>query len=144
MTSKSRLLTGMCSLRHFVLSFTVAVTLAVPFQAECEWPQTDDTPAMIDPSQPDFLAEVQQQSVESTPPAAPPVEVSAVIEAPVEAPSPAEAPPRIPVETPVPVEPQAEIPVEAPAATETPVPDAAPADGETLQEEIPQAQETPQ
>ena len=130
MTNKSCLTKGMGSLGHLILFLTVVVMMAVPYHVEAEWPQTDEPPAMIDPSQPDFLAEMQPQSDESAPPPVPPVEAPVAVETPVEVPAPTEAPTQIPDETPVPVEAPAEAPVEVPAeappATETPAPEAAP------------------
>ncbi|MBC7962190.1 MAG: hypothetical protein H7Y05_04535 [Steroidobacteraceae bacterium] len=134
MTNKSCLTKGMGSPRRLILLLTVAVMMAVPYHAKSEWPQTDEPPAMIDPSQPDFLKEMQPQSDESVPPPVPPVEAPVAVETPVEVPAPTETPTQIPDGTPVPVEAPAEAPaenpVEAPAeatpATETPAPEAAP------------------
>ncbi len=145
MTNQSSLSKGMNRLRCLVLFLTVAAMMAAPCHAESDLPQEEESPAMIDPSHPDYIAEIQPLSVESTPP--PPVQPLEVAAA-VETPAAVEAPIQAPLETPVPVEPQAEAPVEvpseSPATVESPAPEAAPAAGDALPEDIPQTQETPQ
>lgn len=152
MTNQSSLSKGMNCLRCLVLFLTVAAMMTAPCHAESDLPQEEESPAMIDPSHPDYITEIQPLAVESAPPPVQPLEVAAA----VETPAPVEAPIQVPLETPVPVEPQAEIPVEpqaeapvevpseSPATVESPAPEAAPAAGDALPEDVPQTQEMPQ
>lgn len=91
------------SLKLFVPIFALAVLSALPCRAEIQIYQTEFEPVIIDPSQPDFMAELQQP---------PPVEPEPAQEIPVE-PQPE-----------VPAEPQPEAPAPAEAAAE-PAPEAA-------------------
>lgn len=122
MTRKNSLSTGMDKLKRLVPCLAVIALLTVPCHAEPEWPQADSEPVMTDPSQPDFLAEMQPLPTEPTPVPEAVAEVPAAVETPPEVPVKAEPPVEAPPETPVPKEVQTEVPAEAPAAEETSAP----------------------